>query len=84
MNSHLIEVALASTEQSQVALGLLGVERLQGVAACWRVGLEARLAEDSRLGVVRFVERGLQEPHAWAVAVLRVPVWEQVAPVPLD
>ena len=65
-------------------LGPLDVERLQGVAACWTAGLEARLAEDSRLGVVRFDERGRQEPHALAVAVPRVLVWEQVAPVPLD
>ncbi len=63
---------------SQVALGHPGVESLPGVAACWRAGLEARLAEDSRLGVVRSDERGRQEPHAWAVAVPRVLVWERV------
>ena len=69
---------------SQVALGHLGVERLQGVAACWRAGLEAHLAEDSRLGVDRSDERGRQEPLALAVAGPQVLVWERVALVPLD
>ena len=69
---------------SQVALGHPDVERLQGVEACWSAGLEGRLAEDSRLGVVRSDERGRQEPPALAVAVPRAPVWERVSPVPLD
>ena len=64
-------------------LGHLGVERLQGVAACWSAGLEARLAEDSHLGVVRSDVRGHQEQPAWAVACLRVLVWVRVAAAPL-
>ncbi len=83
-SSHLSAVALVSTVHFQVVLEIPGVERLRDVAACWRAGLEAHLAEDSRLGVVRSDERGRQELHAWAVAVLRALVWEQVAPVPLD
>ena len=61
----------------------LDVERLQGVAACWSAGLEARLAEDSHQGVVRFDVRGHQEQPAWAVACLRVLVWVRVAAAPL-
>ena len=68
----------------QVVLGHPGVERLQGVAAYWRAVLEAHLAEDSLLGVVRSDEQERQEPHAWAVDVPRVLAWERVAPVPLD
>ena len=83
-SSHLSEVVLASKVHFQVVLGHLDVERLLGVGACWRAGQEARLAEDSRLGVVRFDEWGRQERHALAVAVPRVLVWEQVVPVPLD
>jgi hypothetical protein len=64
-------------------LGRLDVERLQGVEACWRAGLEARLAEDSHLGVVRSDVRGHQEQPAWAVACLRVLVWVRVAAAPL-
>ena len=64
-------------------LGPLDVERLQGVEACWRAGLEARLAEDSHLGVVRSDGRGHQAQHAWAVACLRVLVWVRVAAAPL-
>ena len=64
-------------------LGPLDVERLQGVAACWSAGLEARLAEDSHQGVVRFDVRGHQEQPAWAVACLRVLVWVRVAEAPL-
>jgi hypothetical protein len=64
-------------------LGRLDVERLQGVAACWSAGLEARLAEDSHLGVVRSDVRGHQEQPAWAVACLRVLVWVRVAAAPL-
>ena len=64
-------------------LGPLDVERLQGVAACWSAGLEARLAVDSRLGVVRSDVRGHQERHAWIVAGQRVLVWVRVAEAPL-
>ena len=64
-------------------LGPLDVERLQGVAACWSAGLEARLAEDSLLGVVRSDEQERQEPHVWAVDVPRVLVWVRVAAAPL-
>ena len=71
-------------EHFQDALGHQGVERPRDAAACWRAGLEDRLAEDLRLGVDQSDEQGLQEPHAWAVAVPPVLVWEPVAPVPLD
>ena len=64
-------------------LGPLDVERLQGAAACWSAGLEARLAEDSHLGVVRSDGRGHQAQHAWAVACRRVLVWVRVAAAPL-
>jgi hypothetical protein len=64
-------------------LGRLDVERLQGVEACWRAGLEARLAEDSHLGVVRSDVRGHQEQNAWAEAARRVLVWVRVAAAPL-
>lgn len=64
-------------------LGPLDVERLQGVAACWSAGLEARLVVDSLLGVVRSDGRGHQEQHAWAVAGQRVLVWVRVAAAPL-
>ncbi len=62
-------------------LGPLDVERLQGAAACWSAVLEVRLAEDSRLGVVRSDERGRQEQHAWVVAVPRALVWVRAAVV---
>ena len=64
-------------------LGPLDVERLQGVAAYWRAGQEARLAVDSHLGVVRSDGWGHQEQHAWAVAGQRVLVWVRVAAAPL-
>ena len=64
-------------------LGPLDVELLQGVAACWSAGLEARLAVDSHLGVVRSDGRGHQAQHAWAVACRRVLVWVRVAAAPL-
>ena len=64
-------------------LGPLDVERLQGVAACWSAGQEARLAVDSHLGVVRSDVRGHQERHAWVVAGQRGLVWVRVAGAPL-
>lgn len=57
------------------------VVHLPGVAACWSVALEGRLAGGSRLGVVRSGERGRQEQHAWVVAVPRALVWVRAAVV---
>ena len=83
MIRHLRGVARASMGHFQVVLGLQDVEHLLGAAACLPADPEARLAEDSLLGVVRSAARGHQVQHAWAVAGPRVLVWGQVAVVPL-
>lgn len=83
MIPHLRGVARASMGHSQVVLGPQDVEHLLGVAACLRADPEARLAEDSLLGVVRSDARGHQVQLAWAVAGPRVLVWGQGAVVPL-
>ena len=67
----------------QVVLGPQDVEHLPGAAACLPADPEARLAEDSLLGVVRSGARGHQVQLAWAVAGPRVLVWGLGAVVPL-